>query len=205
MSDSSPVTPPHVGASQSPDALLMQSIRQKWGPAITAACHLSSVPEEFLGALVANETGGDPTKTRFEEKVFGEICAVCSGKRARYGSLGAGALLPPPGIVPSGFKPGLDWLVDLSTSWGLTQIMGYQVLMFGRKLTSLTDPRENLSFATVLLAQFANRHHLDMRNEFTELFACWNTGGPDPTKTYDPNYCANGVARMVLYGQAVGT
>lgn len=200
MSEGTPITD-----HGSPDTLLMQHIRQVWGPAITAACHLSSVTEDFLAALVANETGGDPSKVRFEENVFGKICGVCAGKRAHYGTLGAEAFIPPPVEAGLEFKSTLQLLVNYSTSWGLTQIMGYQVLPFGKKLSSLSDPQENLSFATILLAQFANRFQLDMGNEFTELFACWNTGQPDPARTYDPHYCSKGVTRMVLYGQAAGT
>lgn len=186
-----------------PEQKLMESIHQKWGAAITAACHLSSVPEEFLAALVALESGGDPLKVRFEEKTFGEIMAVIAGKRARFGSLGAEALIPSSFEPPLQFKPILNYLVRLSTSWGLTQIMGYQVLPFGRKLESLSDPQDNLTFATILVTQFANRFNLDVASDFAELFACWNTGAPDPAKTYDPHYCINGVARMELYRQIV--
>jgi Transglycosylase SLT domain len=188
-----------------PEIRLMEHIRHSWGVAIATACHVSSVPEDFLAALVANESGGDPTKSRFEEKVFSEILSVCAGKRSHYGSLGAEVLIATPQQGPLEFKPTLKRMVDLATSWGLTQIMGYQVLSFARKLETLSDPQENLTFATVLLAQFANRHQLDLRNEHAELFACWNTGEPDPAKTYDPNYCVRGIARMNLYSELVLT
>lgn len=186
--------------TMSSELKLMEAIRHSWGPAISAACHLSSVPEEFLAALVASETGGNPLKSRFEEKVFGEIMAVCAGKRAAYGTLGAEAFLPATTHLYE-FQRTLKNIVEYSTSWGLTQIMGYQVIPFGKKLESLRDPQENLVFATVLLAQFANAHQLDMHTEHAELFACWNTGHPDPTKTYDPDYCKNGIARMDFYSQ----
>lgn len=183
----------------------MEAIRSVWGPAITTACHVSSVPEEFLAALIANESGGIASKSRFEEKVFSQIIAVCAGKAAHFGSLGAEALVPIPEQGLLEFKPTLKRLVDLSTSWGLTQIMGYQVLPFGRSLEKLSDPQENLTFATVLLAQFAHRHQLDLQKEHVELFACWNTGQPDPGKTYDPHYCGRGVARMDIYAEIVAT
>ena len=191
MSDESPVT-----SHQSPDTTLMLSIRQKWGSAIAVACHESSIPESFLAALIANETGGDPTKSRFEEHVFGEILMVLAGKRAAFGSLGAQSLMATPLVS---LIAGLNTVVDMATSWGLTQIMGYQTIPFGKKIAGLRDPQENLTFATVLLTQFAHRFNLNIAANYPELFACWNTGGPHPEKTFDPDYCANGLRRAMLY------
>jgi hypothetical protein len=185
----------------SPETQLMESIRQKWGATIDAACKMSSVPASFLAALIANETGGDPTKSRFESKVFAELCMVCAGKQAHYGSLGINDLIPKPSQGLQEFNLTLKSLADFSSSWGLTQIMGYQVIEFGKKITNLTDPAASLTFTCMLLTQFANRFDLDLRTEFAQLFACWNCGQPDPSKTYDPQYCARGIARMALYSR----
>jgi hypothetical protein len=43
-----------------PNIALMNTIRAKWGASIDAACALSSVKPEFLAALIANESGGNP-------------------------------------------------------------------------------------------------------------------------------------------------
>jgi hypothetical protein len=189
--------------ASSPETQLMESIRQKWGAAIAAACNGTMVPSSFLAALVANETGGNPTKTRFEESVFMILCSVCAGKRAHYGQLGKNDLLPP--VTDYSFTDGILRLVNFSTSWGLTQIMGYNTIPFSRPLSVLADSTQHLQFAVILLVQMANRWGLDLRQDYEKLFACWNTGQPEPMKTTDPKYCANGVMRMGLYDRLVAT
>lgn len=187
--------------ASSPGTQLMESIRQKWGSTIQRMCLTSSVPEEFLAALIAGESGGDPTKSRFEPKVFAQLCAVACGKQAKFGSIGSVALIPTPGMIS--FRDGTARLLDFATSWGLTQIMGYQVIQFSRGVATLQEPTSNLNAAIILLTQFAAHNHLDLRSEFLELFACWNTGGPDPSKTTDPDYCTRGVMRAGIYSHLV--
>lgn len=182
-------------------------IRTKWGRQIAAACAGTAVPESFLAALVANETGGDQTKTRFESSAFGQMCEVVAGQRAHYQNLGAQDFQLPPAVS---MKDGLRILKDYATSRGLTQIMGYQALLFNRSFSVFSDPDEHLKFAVILLVQFANRWDLelpepnDARNvsDLEKLFACWNCGRPFPEKTFDPHYCANGLLRMNLYPPA---
>lgn len=191
----------------------MTLIRTKWGAQIAAACAGTLVPESFLAALVANETGGDATKTRFESSDFAEMCETVIGKRAHFQSLGAVDLIPTladrlaVNLHPT-ILTGLQTLANYATSWGLTQIMGYQTIPFHRTLAVLTDPAEHLKFAVVLLVQFANRWDLSLEPldrgpnpDFEKLFACWNCGEPFPEKTFDPHYCANGLLRMSLYAQ----
>ena len=191
-----------------PNAALMVMIRSKWGAAIAAACAASAVPESFLAALVANESGGDPSKTRFEPGNFAEMCEVMAGKRAHFESLGSQDLFPP---VAWTLSAGLARMVSFATSYGLTQIMGFQVLPFHRSLAILTDTAEHLKFAVELLEQFAARWDLKLDegadrvlpgSDLNKLFACWNCGQPFPEKTFDPHYCANGILRMGLYPAA---
>ena len=148
----------------------MASIAQDWGQMIASACHLSSVPPEFLAALIANETGGDPAKTRFEPGVFA---------RLQYA------------------HP--DWTYartrDNATSWGLTQIMGEN---YPGPPAMLADPATNLTCSCRLLSQFAEHFGLDLTKDFESLFRCWNGGHPT-AETYDPAYVPNGLARMELY------
>lgn len=89
-------------------------------------------------------------------------------------------------------------LRELATSWGLTQIMGYQVV--GRKaaIRELLDPQFNYRFAVELLSEFAHRFRLKLSSDFEALFRCWNTGDPEG-ETFDPDYAARGILRMQLY------
>lgn len=190
--------------------LLMQSIRKAWGGTIAEACKNSSVPQAFLAALIGNESGGSNDAKRFEPGVLTSLWQVLQGRKAAYGSIGQQDLrvfIVPAEMVAeitpanflAAFTSALQQLDGLASSWGLTQIMGYHALEFGVSLAALKNPPQHLTIATKMLAQFATRFQLDLATDYPPLFACWNTGGPDPSKTFDPKYCANGVTRMALY------
>jgi hypothetical protein len=185
---------------------LMQSIKTQHGAAIAAACHTSSVPENFLAALIANESGGKSDAKRFEKGVLLNLWEVLLGRKAHFGSLGRGDLLKFVTALQSGQTRFADNLpadafqrVDgLATSWGLTQIMGYHVVTTAVTLDDLLVPEHHLGFALSMLAGFAHQFSLDVTAEFSELFRCWNTGRPDGT-TFDPLYVSNGLVRMAIW------
>ena len=188
--------------------------------AIGAASRSSSVPPEFLGALTANETGGNNSAARFEPAVYRHLAAVVAGQSPAYGSIHAEALLAKLGRVvhpkadefhshfltpPFGanYQEQLTALKDeglreLATSWGYTQIMGYHMVERRATVRDLLDPAIHFRVALELLAEFAAAHQLDLATEFAEMFSCWNTGQPYG-KTYDPHYVQNGLARMAGY------
>ena len=180
----------------------MNRIHQQWGPAITEACKYSSVPPEFLAALIAGESGGDPEAKRFEPRVFRKFCVVRSGLSREYA-----------GITHDFLASTEDGtLRDWATSWGLTQVMGYHVARRPGGVAILKDPATHLKFALGLLGEFVERFQLNPKLEFEEMFRCWNSGAPydDPKtpriegKTFDPKYVARGLARMEIY-RGLGT
>ncbi len=61
------------------NSLLMRSIRSRWQVQLSAAVHLSSVPEAFLAAIVANESAGKASAARFESAVFCRLVNVALG------------------------------------------------------------------------------------------------------------------------------
>lgn len=168
----------------------MQRIHERWGGLITEACKYSSIPQEFLAALIANESGGDPQAKRFEPGVYKHLSAVREGRESRYGNLTRAELLP---LDDSGLR-------NLASSWGLTQVMGYHVARRPGGIEILLDPKTHLNFALGMLAEFAERFSLHATLEFEELFHCWNTGSPYK-ETYDPRYCERGLARMKIYAE----
>jgi hypothetical protein len=186
--------------------VLMTAMRKGWGGTIAEACKSSSVPESFLAALIAGESGGHNDAKRFEKGVLAALWEVLLGRKAAYGSIGRADLVGyvtglqgTPINAPASLPANAFQRVDaLATSWGLTQIMGYHVLEFGVTMDSLNNPPAHLTLATKLLAQFAQHFQLDVTQEFGNLFRCWNTGQPDG-KTFDPNYVPNGMARMQVY------
>jgi hypothetical protein len=187
---------------------------------IQEACRTSSVPAEFLGALTANESGGDPAAVRFEPSVYRHLKAVAAGERPRYGGIGAEALgeelaevlHPKTGefhaqFLNSLFIPGqaseLSRLADealreLASSWGFVQIMGFHVIGRHGTVRDLLEPRFHYHLANQLLAEFAESYQLDLSREFEEMFRCWNSGRPDG-RTWDPAYVENGLMRMEIY------
>lgn len=187
------------------DRSLMARIYTNFHPVLAAAANLSSIPEAFLAALIANESGGNVAAKRFESGVFASLGQVLLGRKAAYNNLRASEILgyvapdETKTVMPNGFASCLQRLENLSSSWGPTQIMGWQPLLLGKPLFPL-PVKDYIDFSVLLLTIFANRNQLDMTREFAELFACWNTGRPDG-KTFDPQYVPNGLARMGIYDQ----
>jgi hypothetical protein len=185
------------------DLELMQSIKTKWGTAIEAARSTSALPGQFLAALVANESGGNPDAKRFEKNVFAALWEVLLGRKAAYGSIGRSDLVAyvtgipgTPTNAPANLPGDAFQRVDaLATSWGLTQILGYHILGSGKTIAGLQDPAIHLVMAVWLLSDFARVFHLDVTKDFEQLLRCWNGGHPT-AQTFDPNYVANAMNRM---------
>lgn len=187
------------------DQQLMEAIREKQGAAIRDACSFSTVAEAFLAALVAGESGGNENAKRFEPRVFAALWEVVQGRTKAYGSIQQGDILAfcsgsKTGSVPLtwSFASALQRLDSLATSWGLTQIMGYEAIPFALQVSDLALPATGLRATLRMLAEFATRDGLDVTKNFSELFDCWNTGRPHAA-TADPHYIPNGLARMKLY------
>jgi len=202
MDAASPLTPQDIAETN-----LMKHVYSQCGAMIHAAAEQSSIPESFLAALVANESGGDLAAQRFEPRVLLALWEVLLGRKTAYGSIVRAELVKyvastpswsgssvPPNLPADAFQR-----VDaLATSWGYTQVMGYNALDAGKPVDYLRDARGCLDFSIAMLARFSARFQLDVTREFTELFECWNTGHPGG-QTADPNYAANGVKRMAVY------
>jgi hypothetical protein len=204
MNDAAPVT-----GHQSPDTALMSHIKGQWGAGISQICKSSPIPEAFVAALVANESGGKPDAKRFEHGVLASLWDVLAGRNAAYGSLGAddisrfilaGATGAAAGGIRAIFTAALQQLDGLATSWGLTQVMGYEAIVFGMPLSDLAVPAKCLGVTLRMLTVIAHSRHLDVMNDFPQLFDCWNTGRPH-APTADPQYIPNGLARMKIYAE----
>ena len=193
---------------------------------VVEACKYSSVPPAFLGALTANESGGDLGATRFEPAVYAHLRAIADGRIAGFGLVCAGNLAPELTDMlqakASAFHARFldapfaaeqadtlaraedEVLRQLATSWGPTQIMGYH--MVGRPGTTrdLLEPMFHYRVALSLLTQFAETYRLDVTRDFAGMFRCWNTGRPDG-RTFDPHYVESGLRRMGFYRELAGT
>jgi len=199
---------------------LVQRVFARCDGFIQEVCGSSSVRPEFLGALTANESGGDHAAVRFEPSVYGHLKAVAAGERPRYGGISAEALCeeltevlhPKTGEFHEKFLNSLfmagqaselsrladETLRELASSWGFTQIMGFHLIGRHGTVRDLLEPRFHYHLATQLLAEFAESYQLDLARQFEELFCCWNTGRP-VGQTADPAYARNGLRRMEIY------
>lgn len=200
---------------------LMQSIKAKWGDSISAACGgaaptAQAALQTFLAALIANETGGNADAKRFEPAVHLALWEVLLGRKAAYGSIGGRDLIlfvaglsQTPVNAPQSLRTDAFQRLDaLATSWGLTQIMGYHCfdpqIYLGVPadrmdwISGLKDGAKSLVVTVRMLAQFAQRFHLDLARDDEALFRCWNSGQPNG-QTHDPLYVSNGLARMAIW------
>jgi hypothetical protein len=204
------------------DADLMQQIFNKYhGGILAPAVTGKALPESFLAALVANESGGNSSVTRFEPAVFLALAEVLIATKSSYSPagiahpLGAADLISyawpadgvPPGVatppIAGGFMSGLKRLQQLATSYGLTQIMGWHAIEMSKSFGVLTGgPVGQIGFTVELLTYFANRYTLDMSRDFEQLFRCWNTGQPLGA-TFDIAYVPNGLHRMGVYDSLI--
>jgi hypothetical protein len=215
---------PEAGDDAAADAArerrLLERVCARCHAVISEVCAYSSVPAAFLGALVANESGGDPQAMRFEPAVYRPLKAVAEGRRAAYAGLSrrdfdaeiaemlhpkAGSFhavfLTPPFRAVHGRELAAsrdEALRELATSWGFTQIMGYHLVGRSGTVRDLLEPRFHFRLALELLALFAERYQLDLAREFAEMFRCWNTGQPYG-QTFAPDYVAQGLRRMEIY------
>jgi len=201
---------------------LMQRVFERCGELIRQACASSSVPAEFLGALVANESGGCADATRFEPGVYRHLQAVAQGQSRAYGSINVAELdeeaarqLPANDATlharyltrPFAANHAAEiqavreeTLRELATSWGYTQIMGYHMIGQPWDVRHLLEPHFHFRMAIRLLSEFAVDYQLNPAGEFAEMFCCWNTGRPYG-KTFDPHYVQKGLLRVQIYRQ----
>jgi hypothetical protein len=219
------VTPPgglHTNAAHRTEAeyRLVRRVFTRCDEFIQEACRSSSVRAEFLGALTAGESGGDPAAVRFEPSVYRHLKAVAAGESPHYVGICAQALdeelaevlHPKTGEFQEKFLNSLfgagqaselsrladETLRELASSWGFVQIMGFHVIGRHGTVSDLREPRFHYHLANQLLVEFAASYRLDLAREFEESFRCWNTGRPDG-KTTDAAYVENGLMRMEIY------
>lgn len=158
------------------------------------------VSESFIAALVANESGGDSTAKRFEPTVFVDLGLVLAGRKPAYHSLGAQDLTPMltrAGLNGNPLQAVTNKIMDLATSWGATQIMGWQSIDLSLTVDDLKTPSTHFPACTRLLAKGIKDFKIPA-DSYEPLFRWWNTGEPDG-KTDDPNYVGKGLNRMHIY------
>lgn len=197
-----------AGFSAGVDELIVRRVYERCAAAIARAVAGTAVRVDFLGALTANESGGDPDAAHFERWIYQRLYEVAAAREQAFGSIGraqlaaflrANAAAEISDGEPVAVSAQMEQAIrKLSTSWGYTQIMGYQVIGRGERTAALLDPAFHFHLAVELLAGFARRFQLRLDGDFEALFRCWNTGRPDG-ETFNPDYVPMGLRRCALY------
>jgi len=187
---------------------LMRTIRDRFRAQMRAASAGTPIPESFFAALTANESGGDVNASRYEAYELAQFALVLCGKRDSYQGITASQLTSRLAGVLS-ISSGVRQLVDLCTSWGPTQIMGWHAIRLGVQLSAIQKIESHYSYTSYELLQFTKQFypelmvqaamHEDQREGICiGLFHCWNSGKPS-NPTTDPLYASRGLARMKAY------
>jgi hypothetical protein len=180
---------------------LMKVIRATMGPKIDAAFSGSPIAPAFVAALVANESDGNPFKTRYEAAEVGRFAEVLAARVESYQGISNAQLTS--AIFAASVPGAVRKLIDLCTSWGPMQIMGWQAIKGKYALDDLQllDKHFFKGYALLRDFQIAYPRETGTPNDsgWRALFTCWNAGSPFG-KTTDPNYADRGLMRMRLYG-----
>ena len=144
--------------------------------AVVAASTRFGVEAAFLGAIVAQESGGNTWAMRYEP-AFGYLWDI--EKQMPYRGVQNPATFPAPDFVSSQ----TEWMAQ-KTSFGCCQVMGAvarDLLFPGKFLTELCDPNVGVEYGARLIARIMNQH-----KDLDEVACVYNHGHVLPTFVNDP-------------------
>jgi hypothetical protein len=189
---------------------LMTKIRGTYAAYIRAAVVGTVLPEAFVAALVANESGGDLIASRYEGFELSQFALVLAGKRASYQGIIA-SMLTARMAGSLSVAAAVNVLVDMSTSWGPCQVMGWQSVKRNYALAELRAIDKHFGRVRDILLDFGRQFYPApfsapmvpfapvQKDAICEgLFHCWNAGAPG-NPTADPSYAPRGINRMHIY------
>lgn len=162
----------------------------------------SIIPSELLFALCCNESGKWLAKkeiipSRSEPHVLNALKLVQKGEKQNYKEI----------VMDDLLEKSPDELVRLSSSYGVTQIMGWWTLKFiPFSIDDLNNPNKALKATIEILSlsqdkqPIGNESALQYINEFDyeSVFRIWNTGKHDG-KTYHDDYVKNGFKAVIMW------
>jgi len=174
---------------------LAERIFATLGHQIADACVDTEIPCSFVAGQISVENSLlDPQRSRFESGVFESLRKVRDGHSANFGN-----------ITQEDIEDCDDRvLVNLATSWGYCQIMGFHSINTLRcTVGDLRNSEKHLPLNIAMLQVVAGRRHRPnyfASKSYEFIYRIWNTGRSNG-KTYDPYYCANAMAVMDIYSK----
>ena len=142
-----------------------------------------NLPTHYLKALIILECSGrKKIKPRFEKHIYKRLDLVRKGGRSQY-----------EGITKKNISDASDEaLINLSSSWGPFQLMGYKCLHLN---INISDIRGDSSVYWGI--KWINEEYGDRlrKGEYENCFRIHNTGRSNG-KTHDPDYVSNGLSHI---------
>src|SRR5258708_8052783 len=179
--------------SQEDNQRLAERIFATLGQQIADACTDTAIPCSFVAGQISVENSSlDSQRTRFESGVFEGLRNVRDGRAANFGN-----------VTQDDIEDCDDRaLVNLATSLGSCQIMGYHTInTLHCTIADLRNPAKHLSLNIAMLQAVAGANHRPNYFEsksYQFIYRIWNTGRSNG-QTYDPYYCANALGVMAIY------
>lgn len=158
---------------------------------VVEAAEAFDLPPSYLLALITLECSGRrPAGKRFEPGVHRRMLDVQSGERRRYEQVRTAHLE----------DASESALVNLATSWGPFQLMGYKCIGMDVNISDIRG-EEAVHYGVKWVAE---EYGKQLRKErFKDAFHMHNTGQKypkvGPPRTHDPHYVAKGLGRMVWF------
>lgn len=180
--------------STSDARIIAERVYNKYGSLIEEAADRYGIPPEWLAGMTGMENPNcyewpDRRAKRFEAGVFRKLKYVRNTKGSVYAKK-----------IPHDMLKGLsdEALVNLATSWGQMQIMGYYILTIfeGSSVAELRDPRRGYLFAGEMMTEDPQLRAYLRAKKYDQVCHIWNSGRIwDGTtkgiKTYTPYYMGN--------------
>lgn len=166
----------------------MYHIYNLYNKKIQEAVSGTEIPSSYLAALISLESypPGNWVSERFEPKVYDRLIQLRDNGKS-FANINREKLR----------KISDTEIRMLSTSYGLTQIMGYHCLDLGCSIDDLKSS-DHLLWSIA----YIRKHYLKyiIEKKWEECFRLHNTGNPYG-KTHNKDYVEKGIVRMKYYEQ----
>lgn len=169
----------------------VEVLKENYGVQINQAAESFDLPPNYLKALCMLECGGaKKIKPRFEKHVYKKLKKVRDGKLNNYEH-----------VTKDMLEDASDEaLINLASSWGPFQLMGYKCLLLDIKIKDIRG--DEAIYYGVKWIDLTYRKYL-REKRFKDAFHIHNAGKPFPksgvSKTYHPQYVNRGLKYMAIF------
>lgn len=176
------------------ERVTLARVSMRYGAQIEQLVDARDLPASYFEALIFLETGGRPSP-RQEPAVFEKLRQVRDGERQRLGAVTQGAI----------HDASDEALMNLATSWGPFQILGWHCLEIGILVADIRG-EDTLAWGVTWIDK--EYGHLLRTERFQDAFHYHNAGSlypsSGPPRTYHPDYVERGLRSMRAFEELGG-